>query len=222
MRAPSRSRTRSNVGPAGHRRDASGHLRVDDDAAGPEQHRPRERHPEARAGRGVRDDVADVDEAADRGEDAEHDADELLHASPVIRAPSRTGRGAVDRRGSGLGLPAKLLEVGSTSSDPERREHVARLVEERGRAGRGADPRVRRVAGCPRTSPVSSPRRSPPPRAAPRRRAGTPCPRSRPAPRAVRSRPTSGRSSRCSPPSARSRGRCAPVLQAESSRRRGR
>src|SRR5438045_3073023 len=49
------------------------------DADPAERDGPRQRHAEARAGHGGGDDVPDVEEAADRGQDAERDAEKLLH-----------------------------------------------------------------------------------------------------------------------------------------------
>ena len=63
----------------GHRGDAPAHLGVGDDPAHPEHDRPEELVAEGRAGGDVEDDVADVDEAADRGQDAERDAEDVLH-----------------------------------------------------------------------------------------------------------------------------------------------
>ena len=51
--------------PAADRGDAPGHLGVDDDADHADDHDPGQLHPEAGAGRGVGDEVADVDEPAD-------------------------------------------------------------------------------------------------------------------------------------------------------------
>ena len=50
-------------------------------------------HAEARAGLGVRDEVADVDEPAEGREDAEEDLEDPLHFTTLIRWPLRTRRG---------------------------------------------------------------------------------------------------------------------------------
>src|SRR5215211_7177178 len=65
--------------PPGYRRHPAGHLREQADADDPHDHDPGPRHAEPGAGLGVGDDVTDVHEAADGGEDAQGDGDEPLH-----------------------------------------------------------------------------------------------------------------------------------------------
>ena len=89
--APGPGRTRA--APA-DRRDPPAHLGVHADA---DRRRARttqaSAHAEPGAGLGVGDQVADVDEAADRGEDAEGDGEDPLHGrAPIMRCPSRTAR----------------------------------------------------------------------------------------------------------------------------------
>src|SRR4051812_23300659 len=64
------------------RRDASAHLRVHDDADDADHDDPEELVSEGRSGGDVEDEVADVDEAADRREDAERDLEDLHAQSP--------------------------------------------------------------------------------------------------------------------------------------------
>ena len=66
---------------AGHRCDAAAHLRVDDDSDDADHDDPEQLIAEGRAGRDVEDEVADVDETADRGEDSERNLEDLHFAS---------------------------------------------------------------------------------------------------------------------------------------------
>ena len=104
MRGPSRSRTRSNVArplTAATRPDISAKTQM---PSTPTMHDPRQRQTEASSDLGVGDQVADVDEPADRGEDAERDCEDLLHVvgrnrSATTRSLARTWlRSAIARR----------------------------------------------------------------------------------------------------------------------------
>ena len=85
---PVRSRTRSKTGRFGDRRHAAAHLRVDDDPDDADHDHPQELVAERRARLRVEDEVADVDEAADRREDPERDREDVLqaHASSLAAA----------------------------------------------------------------------------------------------------------------------------------------
>ena len=73
------------------------HLRVDDDPEDADRDHPRELIAERRAGGGVEHEVADVDEASDRGEDAERKAEELVHGQPPNLASCRSTVAATSR-----------------------------------------------------------------------------------------------------------------------------
>ena len=91
--------------PAGQGCDTTTHLRVDDDPDDAEDHRPRQVHAEASAGRRVGHEVADVDEAADGREDAEEDGDEPLHPYRATNASSAAASacsGAATRSSSSI------------------------------------------------------------------------------------------------------------------------
>src|SRR4029078_5622494 len=78
-----------------HRGHAAAHLRVDDDPDDPDNDHPEELEAEGGAGLRVEDEVADVDEAADRREDPERDREEVLHAHAsafAFRSSSRARR----------------------------------------------------------------------------------------------------------------------------------
>ena len=66
-------------GPPADRRDPAGHLRVEADPEHADRHHPGQRQTEPGADDGVGDQIADVEEAADGGEDAERDREDLLH-----------------------------------------------------------------------------------------------------------------------------------------------
>ena len=78
----------------GDRGYASAHLRVDDDPDHADDDDPQQLVAEGRAGLGVEDEVADVDEAADRREDPERDREDVLeaHASSLAIASSSRAR----------------------------------------------------------------------------------------------------------------------------------
>src|SRR3954453_19727106 len=67
--------------PLGHRRHPPAHLGVDADPDRPQDDRPEQVVAEERSRLGVEDEVADVEEAADRGDDAEGDFEDRLHGS---------------------------------------------------------------------------------------------------------------------------------------------
>ena len=67
--------------PPRDRRDASAHLRVDDDPDDTDHDHPEQLEAEGRARLRVEDEIADVDETADRREDAERDLEDLHFAS---------------------------------------------------------------------------------------------------------------------------------------------
>src|SRR5207249_8767385 len=69
---------------AGHRGDPAAHLRIHDDADHADDDHPEQLIAEGRACCDVEDEIADVDEAADRREDSERDAEDLAHAQPPI------------------------------------------------------------------------------------------------------------------------------------------
>jgi hypothetical protein len=71
-------------GPTRDRRDATAHLGEDDDPADAEDDDPEQLEAEERAGLRVEDEIADVDEAADRRHDPERDREDApeAHASP--------------------------------------------------------------------------------------------------------------------------------------------
>ena len=73
---------------AGDRGDAPAHLGVDDDPGHADRNHPQQLVAERRARGDVEDEVADVDEAADRGEDPEREPEDLVHAQPAdLREP---------------------------------------------------------------------------------------------------------------------------------------
>ena len=74
------------------RGDAAAHLGVDDDPDHADHDHPEQLKAERRAGLRVEDEVADVDEAADRRQDAERDLQELLHSCFAIRSRSACTR----------------------------------------------------------------------------------------------------------------------------------
>jgi hypothetical protein len=67
-------------GPLGDRGDPAAHLRVDDDSHDTDHDHPQELKAERRTGLRVEDEVADVDEPADRRENAKSDREEVLQA----------------------------------------------------------------------------------------------------------------------------------------------
>ena len=170
---------------------------------------------------GVRDEVADVDEAADRGEDAEGHAEDLLHDRAVTSRPgsSMNSCSCAEIRRSGRACAFQPIEF------PASRERCAAattasfaLVQQLGprRDRHGVGVAGRAVARC-RTRPCAlRDRRSPTPTAAPRRSVpkaiATACPRGRrgsPSPRRTT------RSRRCPSPCARSHRSSAPVRSGE-------
>src|SRR5207253_4863653 len=66
------------------------HLRIDDDPEHADRQHPHQLIAERRAGRHVEDEVADIDEAADRGEDAERDPEDLVHGQFPARLRARS------------------------------------------------------------------------------------------------------------------------------------
>lgn len=68
-----------------HRRDTAGHLREDHDSYQRQCRGPRQRHVEACTDRGGGDEFADVNETANRGQDAQRDFDEPLHWCAVSK-----------------------------------------------------------------------------------------------------------------------------------------
>ena len=94
------------------RRDAAAHLRVDDDPDDTDHDDPHQLEAERRAGLRVEDEVADVDEAADRRQDPERDLEELLHR----RFPSRSALAAA--RASSEREPALRRAVGAGVREP--------------------------------------------------------------------------------------------------------
>ena len=80
----------------GDRGHPPAHLRVDDDPGDADHDHPQELVAEGRARLRVEDEVADVDEAADRREDPERDRENVLHAhlsSSAAASSSRASRG---------------------------------------------------------------------------------------------------------------------------------
>src|SRR5205823_5772257 len=77
-------------GLAGDGGDAAAHLRVDDDPDHADHDDPHQLITEGRTGRDVEDEVADVDEAPDRGQDPERQAEDLAHGQAPIFFSSRS------------------------------------------------------------------------------------------------------------------------------------
>ena len=84
--------------PAAHRGDPAGHLREHADADDADHHDPGQRQPEPGADHGVGDEVADVEEPADRGEDAEGDGEDLAHHPPPRFVATRSSCSAAAAR----------------------------------------------------------------------------------------------------------------------------
>ena len=114
-----------------HRGDASAHLRVDDDPDDADRDHPHQLVAERRAGRGVEDEVTDVDEASDRGEDPERDPKNLLtgsrRASSAAARPPQRPRGRTDGRADAAASPQASLRP-SPSLAPAARSTRARAL----------------------------------------------------------------------------------------------
>ena len=101
----------------GLRCDAAAHLGVNTDSADPDEDHGCQAQPETRANKTVGDQIADVDEAADRGENAQRDREEPLHAALVPglisaeTAWSRRGRRSGGVKGSNASLNALARQL---------------------------------------------------------------------------------------------------------------
>jgi hypothetical protein len=78
-RGPRRSADGLESGPAADGRDSSRHAREQADAEHADRYDPDQAEAEARPDNGVGDQIADVEEAADRGQDAQRDCEGVLH-----------------------------------------------------------------------------------------------------------------------------------------------
>ena len=113
-------------GPAADRGDPAGHLGEHADADDADDDDPGQRHPEPGADHGVGDEVADVDEPADRGEDAEHDSEEPLHpyrllgrlqlGRALVQVDDRLAPSPAGRRGGSRSAPRRRRPAASPSS----------------------------------------------------------------------------------------------------------
>ena len=141
--------------PAGQRGHPAAHLGVDDDPDDADDHDPGQVHPEPRAGLRVGDEVADVDEAADGGQDAEEDGEEPLHPCRATNASRCRGVGPQRcrdaDRGREVAPPGGDADVGDVVDGGRRGSHRARRAARR-TAGPAAGSR-RRCPG-PRSRPV--------------------------------------------------------------------
>lgn len=126
--------------PAGDRHDPAGHLRVQADADRAGHQNPQQADAEAGAGDAARHHIADVDVAADRGEDAQREPEHLTHpmltrcSSSGSSGPQRLelGEGGDDRRQRGGLLPqlVELLPAGRGQQITERAGRLGHQVVE--------------------------------------------------------------------------------------------
>ncbi len=104
------------------RREAPAHLREQHDARGAEHDHPQQLKSEERARERRRRDRADVEKAADAGDDAEADLDEVLHRVRTLTA-----------------------EAGATLIPPRCSGDIIPPAIDRGNEGRGFHARTRRT-----------------------------------------------------------------------------
>ena len=107
------------------RRDPSRHVGIDADAGDADDDDPREPQSEPRADDGVRDEIADVDETADGGQDAEGDREDALH--PSSSSSRRSSTDAVSAA-SPAACIAALRDVDRLERCPDARQRVVAIL----------------------------------------------------------------------------------------------